>query len=507
MLALESHSPEQIRGEKRRRAAIRSLSEFVRQAWPLIEPGIPLRWNWHIDAICQHLEAVTDGRIRHLLINIPPGHMKSLLVSVFWPAWVWIRWPEKRGIFSSYAHDLAVRDSLRCRDIIDSPWYQENFVRGEWTVSPEGELAVEEGWSLSEDQNRKDYFSNTKKGFRICTSVGGKGTGFRGDWIVVDDPLNASDAYSKAAREEAIRWWDQTMSSRLNDPAVGAKVIIMQRLHEEDLAGHVLRKGGYDHLCLASEFEPKHAATTSIGWRDPRKEPGELLFPSFFTPAVLAQAKKDLGADAYAGQHGQRPAPPEGIIFKRSWWKRWRKPGDFVPEGTEARLLPAAFDDMLISVDAAFKDTDGSDNVAMGVWGRLGPDRFLIDQACRRMNFTETIHQLLDLINAYPKARTRLIEGKANGPAVISVLKKKVTGLIEIEPEGGKEARAHAVSPDVEAGNVYVPMHAPWVHEYLEELCAFPKAMHDDQVDQTTQALLRFAKGRSGAAATEALAG
>lgn len=471
--------------------ARRFFGDFVRQAWDVVEPAAPLIWGRHMDALCDHLQAVAEGRIRNLLINIPPGHSKSLVVAVLWPAWMWVRRPEWRGLFSSYAGDLAIRDSVKCRALVESDWYRGAFM---------------EGWELSSDQNVKSYFQNTRMGFRASLSVGGKTTGFRGDAVVVDDPLNAIDAHSKAARDEACRWWDQAMGNRLNDLRKGARVIIMQRLHEEDLSGHLLAAGGWDHLCLPTEFEPSRRSATSIGWTDWRTEPGELLFKALFPAEVIAEEKRRLGSLGFAGQHQQRPAPAEGNLFRRSWWKRYHRAGEYIPEGVDSRLLPERFDQEVISVDCSFKETNSSDFVAIGVWGRLGSESFLLDQVRARMGFTDTVKALLGIIAKYPRARAKLIEDKANGSAVIDVLKRKVTGIIPVNPEGGKDARAAAVSPEVEAGNVYLPLHAPWVSDYVEELAAFPTGAHDDQVDQTTQALLRFAKGRGGASATEALA-
>lgn len=477
------------------------FGKFVEQAWPIVEPAVDLIPGKHLDALTTHLQAVAEGSIRNLLINIPPGHSKSLVVSVLWPAWMWARRPRRgqlggpqwRGLFSSYAAELAIRDSVKCRSLIESDWYRGAF--------------IENKWALSSDQNVKSYFQNTRMGFRASLSVGGKTTGFRGDAVVVDDPLNAVDAHSKAARDAAVRWFDQAMGNRLNDLRKGVRVVIMQRLHEEDLAGHLLEAGGWDHLCLPTEFDPKRRSSTRIGWKDWREKPGELLFPALFPADVIAEEKRRLGSLGFAGQHQQRPSPAEGNLFRRSWWRRWHRAGDFIPEGVESRLLPDRFEDVLISVDCAFKDTSTSDFVAIGVWGRLGPDRFLLDQVRGRMGFTETVKALLGVIAKYPRARTKLIEDKANGSAVIDVLKRKVTGIIAVNPEGGKESRAAAVSPDVEAGNVFIPLHADWVGDYVEEHAAFPTGANDDQVDQTTQALLRFSRGSAGAAATEALAG
>jgi predicted phage terminase large subunit-like protein len=486
---------DEVRAERARR----QFSVFVEDAWSIVEPAAPLIPGKHLDALTLHLQAVAEGAIRNLLINVPPGHSKSLVVSVLWPAWMWTRRPQRlemggpgwRCLAASYAAELAIRDSVKCRALIESDWYQRSFVADEW--------------ELASDQNVKSFFQNTRMGFRVSLSVGGKGTGFRGDAILVDDPLNAIDAHSKAARDAVTLWWDQQMGNRLNDLKKGARVVIMQRLHEEDLSGHLLRQGGWVHLCLPTEFEPKTRCKTPI-WEDWRKEAGELLFPELFPADIIAEEKRRLGSLGFAGQHQQRPSPPDGNLFLRSWWKRWHRAGDFVPEGVESRLLPDRFDELLLSVDAAFKATSDSDFVAIGAWGRVGPDKFLLDQVRDRMGFTDTVKALLGVVAKFPGARAKLVEDKANGSAVIDVLKKKVPGIIPVNPEGGKESRAAAVSPEVEAGNVFIPLSAPWVSDYVEECAAFPNGAHDDQVDQTTQALLRFMKRRGGLASLEALA-
>lgn len=445
----------------------------MRQSWHIVEPGAPLVWNWHIDAVCQHLQAVTDGRIKRLIINIPPGHMKSLLVSVFWPAWEWIDQPHLRTLFSSYAMDLAIRDSMRCRDLVQSDWYIRSF-DWRWRVK-------DSHWRLRDDQNAKSYFENDQKGFRFSMSVGGRATGFRGNKIVVDDPLNAKEMHSSAARKECLFWWDKVMPTRLNDPRTGAKVIIMQRLHEEDLTGHLLRRGGYEHLCLPTEFDPARASSTCIGWSDPRTVPGELLFPEMFNRVVVEGLKVDLGSDGYAGQHGQLPSPAEGGLFKRDWWRYYK-------------VAPAEFDEMLQSWDMTFKDTDGSDFVVGQVWGRKGASKYLLDQVRDRMGFSATCQAVVNLSAKWPNAVAKLIEDKANGPAVIDALSKKVSGLIAVEPQGGKLARAYAAQPEAEAGNVYLPdpSIAPWINDWVEEFAAFPNGLNDDQVDGYSQMSARW---------------
>jgi hypothetical protein len=208
-------------------------------------------------AICYHLQAITEGHLRHLIINVPPGHAKSLLTGVFWPAWVWIDQPHVRWLFARYAATLSVRNSVKCRRLIESDWYR-NF----WG----------DRYQLTGDQNQKNRFENDRTGYRIATSVGGSATGERADVVVVDDPHSVDQAESDAERRTAAEWFNGTMSTRLNDLASGHKVVIQQRLHEADLTGDLLGRGGFERLCLAAEFEAERRCTTSIGWTDPRSE-------------------------------------------------------------------------------------------------------------------------------------------------------------------------------------------------------------------------------------------
>jgi len=246
-----------VRIKVERELATRSLREFVSQAWSIVEPSRVFIPGWHIDAIIDHLEAVSYGHIRRLLINVPPRHMKSLLVSVFWPAWEWTRWPERRWLYSSYAANLSARDSLVCRRLIESPWY-----RARW-----GHIFV-----LTGDQNVKTRFENNRSGYRLSTSVGGSVTGEGGDRLVCDDPHKVDEVESDGVRKGTLDWWDTTMSTRVNDPKTTAMVVVAQRCHQQDLSGHLLEQGGWEHLCLPAEYEgPSH--TTSIGFTDPRRNP------------------------------------------------------------------------------------------------------------------------------------------------------------------------------------------------------------------------------------------
>ena len=353
-------------------------------------------------------------------------------------------------------------------------------------------------------------FENDRTGYRIATSVGGSGTGEGGNRIVVDDPHNATEAQSDTQRESALTWWDETMSTRLNDPKKDSKVIVMQRLHERDLSGHVLEQGGYEHLNLPAEYEPK-TYISAIGWTDPRTQAGELLWPERFGESELAVLKRALGSYAAAGQLQQRPSPAEGGMLKRFWWKYWKPKGVEVPpvtvrlangslENIEAVELPTP-DEQIQSWDMSFKDEKAAksgdpDPVVGQVWYRTGADMFLVDQVRDRMDFPKTCQAVETMSVKWPGTTAKLVEDKANGSAVIATLKSKIVGLIPVEPDGGKIARTNAVAPTVEAGNVYLPhpLLVPWVNGFIEECAAFPNGAHDDQVDSASQAINRLAR-------------
>lgn len=447
-----------------RELAQRSLAEFAKQAWAIVEPNRTYLHNWHIDCICEHLQAVTAGQIRNLLINIPPRHGKTLLVSVFWPAWEWIRRPETRWIFASYAQSLSNTASQRCRRVIQSCWYQRQW----------GHI-----YQLTDDQNEKVRFENTKTGYRVATSVEGTGTGEGGDRIVCDDPHKVGEIESKAVRETALTWWDEEMSTRGNNQKTYSKVIIMQRCHEDDLSGHVLEQGGYEHLCLPMEFEGRKIIS-SIGWRDPRKKNGEFLWSQQFSTDEATELKRRLGSRAYAGQFQQRPSPAEGEVVKRAWWKYYQNP-------------PANIDWLMISWDFTFKDSRNSDFVVGQVWARKGANKYLLDQVRNRMTFTETI-QTMHSLNAKWSPHENLVEEKANGSAIIDSLSGKIPGIVPWSPTDSKESRAHSIAPQVEAGNIFLPdpRRAPWIHDFIEEWAHFPNGKHDDQVDAMTQAILKM---------------
>lgn len=442
--------------------AEKSLKAFIEQAWHVVEPSTPWLDNWHIDCLCEHLEALGFGQIRNLLINIPPRTAKSLIVSVFWPMWVWTTQPQTRWMFSSFSMGVSTRDSLKCRRIIESPWYQSRWGRI---------------FQLTGDQNVKTRFENNKTGYRLATSVGGSVIGEGGDILVLDDPNDMDKIHSDTEREGVNRWLDEVWSTRFNDPATGRQVVIQQRGHQRDATGHLLSQGvKWEHICIPMEYDGKKRSTF-LGGYDPRTEEGELLWPERFTPPVLSDSKKRLGSYGVAGQLQQSPAPAGGGILKREHWKYYK-------------VLPK-LEEVILSFDMTFKKLSDNDYVVGQAWGRASADKYLLHQVRDRMGFAASVQAVRNLKGKYPGVIAILVEDKANGPAVIETLTNEIAGIIAIEPEGGKIARAYAVQPEQEAGNVYLPdpSIAPWIGEFVEECASFPNAPHDDQVDAFTQAV------------------
>jgi predicted phage terminase large subunit-like protein len=459
-----------------------SFHDFVQMAWPLVEHARPFVDNWHIRAICEHLEAVFEGRIKRLVINIPPGCMKSLTCSVFWPVWCWLRNPSWRFIYGSFDKDLVgKRDGSKVLEIITSKWFRERF--GDKVMIRGKEPAFGD-------------FETTARGFRFATSVGGKLMGRHAHALVIDDPIKPQEL-TDIALKDAEEWRKSTVSSRLLPG--GAVVLMMQRLHENDLAGIADAEGGWDFLRLPMRYETELHCATSIGFEDPRKgQEGALLWPDYKDEGEVSQIEKDMGGRAgttVAAQLQQRPAPARGIIFNKETFEYWTRAS-----------LPAEFDFVVDSWDCTFKGTDSSDYVVGQKWGMKAAKFYLLAIRRGRWSFTQTLAEVEALRTdaTLPKAHAVLVEDKANGTAVIDVLGQKVPGFVPVNPEGGKIVRANAVTPLFEARNVYHPhpdIH-PWIAAHETELLKFPKGKNDDSVDCATQALnyLRSKASHFGAA-------
>ncbi len=483
-----------------------SLRAFVEAAWPLL---IPARFvpSWHIDAICEHLQAAYERDIARLLITIQPGSLKSSIVSVFGPAWRWAATPEERFVTASHSDDLATRDTRRSRALMMTGWYRERWPHV----------------VFADDENLKTRYSNTVGGHRIRTHVGG-GTGDRGSVLQLDDPHNAQEAYSDVQMQAAVDWWSDTWASRLDDSvqARGVKVVIGQRIHEVDLIGHLLANdedaGRWTHLCLPARYESKHpyvtpATVTLPNGRellgDPRTVEGELLAPAFMDEDRYADRTSDMTAHIIAGQYQQRPAPREGKLLKRGLWRYYPADRSFYRQGgvftaADAEKLLPSFRQIVLSWDTSVKDRARSDYVSGQVWGVEGANRWLLRLWHERAGLNATIDAMLALHDwtrsIWPNTPIRvLVETAANGADAIAEIRSRVEGVVAIDAKGTKYARAEAASPALDGRNLLVPgwptedgssydTRTPkQVQDFIEELAAFDQGTHDDQVDAWSQ--------------------
>lgn len=482
-----------------------SLTAFLEGAWRYIDSS-PFVIGNPIDAVAEHLQAVCYGDIKRLIINIPPRCAKSSLVSVAFPAWVWAQRPEfdsptsgagTQFLHASYAQNLALRDSTKCRRLISSPWYQRYWA---------------DRFALMGDQNTKSRFDNSRGGSRLSTSVGSALTGEGGNIIVVDDPNNAQEAFSEAKIQETIDWWDSALSTRLNDQRNGAFIVIQQRLSEQDLTGHILSKdvGDWTHLCLPMRYEPERSFHTVIGWNDWRTEPGELLWPERFGEREVELLERQLGPWSAAGQLQQRPEPKGGGVIKRDWWQLWDK-----------ETFPNC-DYVIASLDTAYTTKQENDFSALTVWGIFSggdqtavatrvmtPDGEVVSSVKR--TYTEEhpkvmlmyawqerleVHELVEKVQETMRKFSvdkLLIENKAAGHSVAQEIRRlyghENFGVQLVDPKGqDKLARLYSVQHLFAEGLIYAPERS-WADMVITQVGMFPKGKHDDLVDTVSMAL------------------
>lgn len=449
-----------------------SLASFARLAWPILEPATDLKWGWALDAICEHLEAVSNGQIRRLLMNVPPGSMKSLLTGVIWPAWEWgpRSRPALRYLGTAHKQDLAVRDNTKCRRLVQSRWYQRL-----WPVQLVG------------DQNSKLKFENAATGFREAMAFASM-TGSRGDRVILDDPHSVDDANSMVKLDGDILTFREALPSRVNND-LSAIVIIMQRLHENDVSAVAL-KLGYEHLMIPMRYEPERARTTVIGWSDPRNEDGDLMFPDRFPESQVHELEKTLGSYATAGQLQQRPAPRAGGMFQR---------GDFeivdaIPAGVRRRVRAWDF--------AATEVKPGKrPDWTVGLRAALAGDVFYIEDVIRGQWKSSKVEDTLTNTASQDgtAVTVRMPEdpgaaGKADAATKVKLLKGY--DVKTVRPTGEKSVRARPTSAQAEAGNIKL-LRGPWNDAFLDEVCTFPASTNDDQVDAFADAINELALGGS----------
>jgi predicted phage terminase large subunit-like protein len=506
-IQLVTRAAAKLREKQEAKAYEGSLISFANYLWPVVEPSIPFVQGWALSAIAEHLEAVTRGEIRRLLINVPPGFSKSLLTDVFWPAWEWgpKNKPWYRYVCAAYSNHLTERDNMRCRNIVMSDRYQRL-----WGSN----------FRISNEQFTKVKFANDKTGWKLATSTGGIGVGERGDRFIIDDPNNTMLMESEAVRYTTNMWFTEVVPDRLNNPKESAIVVIQQRLHEEDVSGVALdRDLGYTHLCIPMEYvahgfvngydvngkiktfdtwdpEPEEKPV-KLFWQDPREEEDAPAWPERFGPAEIEELKKAKGPYAWAGQYQQTPEVRGGSIIRRDYWNNWEEPK--YPD----------LEYILASVDTAYTEKEENDASALTVWGMFrdankNPKIILLHAWQEKLEIHKLVQRIIDTCTkdsrevSHPRFQVDrlLIEAKASGLSVSQEIRRIIGfngkfGIELINPtkQGDKVARAHSVLHLFSDGMVYAPLGRTWCDEVVNQCAVFPKGSKDDLVDSTTMAL------------------
>jgi predicted phage terminase large subunit-like protein len=446
------------------RAALRAdFYCFMLRCFTELNSGASFLPSGHIEVLAAKLQAVRDSRTRRLIVNIPPRHLKSLAVSIALPAWLLGHEPNAGIVGVTYGQELSDKFARDCRAVMMSSWYQSLF-----------------DTRLSPNRPSLQELVTTGGGFRMATSVGGVLTGRGADFVIIDDPLKPGDAMSESRRAAANQWFDGTLYSRLNDKTKGAIVIIMQRLHEDDLVGHVLRREGWDVLSFPAiaETDERLVVDTPCGPRDFDRKAGEALHPERESLETLGQIRAMIGEYNFAGQYQQTPAPAGGGMVKEAWFRRYR-----------IEDLPSSFDRIVQSWDTANKPTELADYSVCTTWGLKGPNFWLLNVLRKKFAYPELKRAVREQGELF-KPAVILVEDKASGTQLIQeLIADGLSQVTRYAPDGDKIMRLHAQTATIENGFVHVPETAPWLPDYLAEFMLFPNARYDDQVDSTAQAL------------------
>lgn len=438
------------------------LLAFAQHAFRTLEPGTAFQPNWHLEHLAHLLQSVAEGRIRRLIVNVPPRSGKSLMTSVAFPAWLLGHDPRRRVICVSYAEDLARKLSLDTRTVMQSPWFEALF--------PDCRL---------HRRPRDVELVTDQRGSRFAAGVGGAVLGRGADVIIFDDPIKALHAASQAERERVNAFYDSTLQTRLNQKRTGAIVIIMQRLHQDDLVGHVLARDpeGWTVASIPA-IAPQDATyvLSAVPGHVHHRRAGEVLHPEREPRWVLDDVRRDIGPRPFSAQYQQQPIPPGGALIRSEWLRSYDR-------------LPARFDKVVVSWDTASTLGEASDWSVGTVWGRRGPDYFLINVIRGRFEAPDLRGQIIAADYRY-RADATVIEKTSHGIALSQDLRRSGhLRTVLSSPRVGKAMRFEAEAGKFEASCVHLPRDAPWLAEYLGELLGFPNAKHDDQVDSTSQAL------------------
>lgn len=453
-----------------------SFTLFAQSAWNAIEPGTPLIWNWHLDVICTHLQAVFERRIKRLAITLAPGHAKSSFVSVLFPVWCWIHDPYSRWLCASHSLDLAIRDNKYRRDLIESEWFQSLY----------GSL-----FTLSSSQNVKSFFENDTRGYMMSVAVRSSGTGKRCDASIIDD---ANNAMAGLADIEATKeWWSKTWMSRLNDQENGPMIIVGQRLSEDDLIGHILKLGDFELVNLPEEYEPARESRSCLtdiypdGKYDKRTVEGDLLWPEKFPREVLDKLKRELGPLHFSAQFQQSPIPAGGYIYKekdRRWFTVDQTTGSYLLETPRGRVTVPIKDCWNLAViDLAVSTKSTADFFLMETWA-ITPykDALLLHALHEHLDFTEQQQQIPLIFQRFMHSIIA-VEDVGYQLAMIQYLISRGLPIKPFKPKADKIMRSTTGSIFYSNGKAYHNKNMPGIEEAEKELFSFPKAPHDEYPD------------------------
>jgi len=445
--------------------AKKSFAEFIKQAWPIVEHATELKWNWHIQVIADHLEAVANGKIKRLIINIPFRCSKSTLCSVMFPAWYWLQNPSVKFITTSHDESLSLRDSWAMRNLINSDWFKD--------------LAGID-FNLSYDQSQKRFFANTQGGYRLARGITSGATGHTAEVLIADDPMNAKKVTSDVERKTSIDSFKNQFMTRLSPPGQGAAIIVMQRLHHEDMSGIYMEDPNWDKLIIPMEWDGEQRSKTALGWQDPRKEIGELMFPEYFTREAVDSYKIN-GSQFIASQLQQRPVAAEGSIIKYEWLRTYNE----LPHVKKYSW----------SWDTAFKTGDKNDYSVGTLWAECENGYYLVDMVRKKLEYTALKHMIKSCYDSQASSEV-IIEDKASGQSLVQDLKRFThLPIIAIIPgrdmPGQKSERLEIVAGLFESGKVFIPEKAIWKLDFEREVTEFGFQPHDDIVDSVTQYLFR----------------
>ena len=445
----------------------RKFPAFMVKVFETVSQGDVFLPNWHLDAMTYAAELVIRGKTKRLITTVPPRHLKSIIFSVALPAFPLGQDPTKRVICVSYSNELAVKHANDFRVVINSDWYRRVFPRTR----------------VSAEKDNQNEIMTTARGYRLATSLNGTLTGRGANVIVLDDPQKPDEALSEAYRNSAGRWFDTTLLSRLDSKSEGAVVLVMQRLHEDDLVGRLIEKGGWHHLKIAAIAEQEECIPIGTN-RHYRRRVGTAIDPRRESIEDLDRLRQSMGELFFSAQYQQEPIPLAGNLIKAEWFKKY----DVTP-------TPQYNDLLVISVDTAMKGDPAADYSVATVWLSRGDYCYLLDLWRERVDFPSLKRAVQRLREKYPGA-SLLIEDKGSGTSLIQELKENDIAAIPITPDGDKQSRLAKVSARFEAGAVFFPEARPWLDAFKAELLGFPNSRYDDQVDSVSQALIWVSRRR-----------